>query len=62
MDLVKDLDTPSLWWLSGYVAGLAQSQLTSTLTAVPEEDSGTQAKQRLLRALRQPDRQRTAHC
>ncbi|ACB92191.1 assimilatory sulfite reductase (NADPH) flavoprotein subunit [Xylella fastidiosa subsp. fastidiosa] len=47
MDLVKGLDTPSLWWLSGYVAGLAQSQLTSTLTAVQEEDSGTQAKQRL---------------
>lgn len=47
MDLVKGLDTPSLWWLSGYAAGLAQSQLTSASTAVPDEDSGTHPKHRL---------------
>ncbi|EWS77625.1 NADP oxidoreductase [Xylella taiwanensis] len=47
MNLVKGLDAPSLWWLSGYAAGLAQSQLTSALAAVPEDDSGAQTSQRL---------------
>ncbi|HHW4678903.1 MAG TPA: assimilatory sulfite reductase (NADPH) flavoprotein subunit [Xylella sp.] len=47
MHLVEGLDAPSLWWLSGYVAGLAQSQLTPALTAVPESDPATQTRQPL---------------
>ncbi|WP_372018465.1 assimilatory sulfite reductase (NADPH) flavoprotein subunit [Pseudoxanthomonas sp. 10H] len=47
--LVDGLDGPSLWWLSGYTAGLAQAHATPQLAVLPGGGAGAapQAGQRL---------------
>ena len=45
--LVDGLDGPSLWWLSGYTAGLAQGHATPQLAVLPGGAAAAQAGQRL---------------
>ena len=45
--LVEGLDGPSLWWLSGYTAGLAQGHATPQLAVLPGGAAAAQAGQRL---------------
>ncbi len=46
-DLTHDLDAPSLWWLSGYTAGLAQPIASAALAPAPEPAAAVEAGARL---------------
>ncbi len=45
--LVDGLDGPSLWWLSGYTAGLAQGHPPPSLAVVPAGQAAALPSQRL---------------